>query len=640
MKVKILILSVFFIIMRLNAQVIDEGFESGDFSAYDWILSGDAEWFVSGNYSFEGEYSAQGGNIADSQTTTIEITIDFPFTGILVFAWKVSSEANYDFLRFYLDDEMLSEISGIVAWTQQGYELVAGEHNLRWSYEKDYSVSNGSDIGWLDEIVFYTEEEEFDYDLQVVGMTGANYLIGGESYTFEVTVSNNGIFNVTGYSVSLVDAQGEEYASETVYWMLPPGDERLVELIYEPEASACDTLIGMYAYGYLVTDENPDNDYSEKHDVHIIGAEGQFVSIGSDTTFTSLMPVNFTRHASICESIYFAEEISGTGAVTGIDFFNNFANPVSDIELNIWMGETELETLEEDWIGADSLQLVYSGLYDFPAGENTVNIQFDNLYEYQDGNLVLLVEKAYEEGQHSWQSNFYFSEITGEEAGRTRFSYNDLSNFDPNQLTDGILCDWVANTVFTITPVPYGHLAGYVTGTGAATIPLNSAEITIDDGLWTAVTDSSGYFMIEQIDVGMHEVLISCSGYYPELIEIEILSGELTEIEVTLEQHAENDEDELLPKSLIGKIYPNPFCPMQSRGKVRIEVNLNTDDLPALLNIYDIRGRKIKSQQITNPELVNWDGMIYNRPAATGIYFFKLTTASGREDTKRLLIIK
>jgi hypothetical protein len=45
-------------------------------------------------------------------------------------------------------------ISGEHDWTAAKFPVPAGEHVFKWSYEKDYSVSNGSDCAWLDYIVF------------------------------------------------------------------------------------------------------------------------------------------------------------------------------------------------------------------------------------------------------------------------------------------------------------------------------------------------------------------------------------------------------------------------------------------------------------------------------------------------------
>ena len=637
MRTKLLFFLIF-IPLVLHCQVIDEGFESGDFSAYNWVLSGDTEWFVTGSYPFEGDYCAQGGNVADDQETAIEIELEFAQDGILAFAWKVSSEANYDFLQFYLDNELLSQISGTVAWTQVGYELEAGVHSLRWNYHKDYSVSEGSDIGWIDDVFFFIQEEQFAYDMELVSMTGENYLTGGEEYLYEVTVRNNGEFNATGYTVSLVDADDNEFASETIYWMLPPGDERLVELTIAPEENAADTLIGLYGKVTVGTDDNPANNYSIEHDIHITGAQNHFAQIGDSENLTSQLPVNLVRNTSICEMLYYADEMDTTGVVSSIDIFNNFVSDVSDISIRIWLGETEQNSLLDGWISADSLQLVYDEIFDFPGGENILNIQLDSLYEHQGTNLVMMIEKEYEENINSWQSNFYYSEVPGIEAGRTRFNYSDQYSFDPCNMQDGILCDWVPNTVFTISPVPYGHLSGYVYDEMG--MALNGAMVSVDELSWSTESDSSGYFMIERINNGTHLFTVELDGYDAYSEEIEINSGELLEVEVYLLPESDIDVAEIAGiQASINRIYPNPFNP-GNRGDVKIELNIASEELPARLDIYDIRGRKVSSRIIYHSGKVSWDGRSGDDISASGMYLFKLISNSGQSDTARLLLIK
>ena len=71
-----------------------EDFESGDFTSFEWHMSSDVEWIITDNEPFNGVYSSRSGNIDD------------------------------------------------------------GEHILLWSFEKDGSVSSGSDCGWIDDIIF------------------------------------------------------------------------------------------------------------------------------------------------------------------------------------------------------------------------------------------------------------------------------------------------------------------------------------------------------------------------------------------------------------------------------------------------------------------------------------------------------
>lgn len=133
--------------------LIMEDFETGDFSSFNWSM-GDFPWTVIDGGSIVGEYCAKSAEISDSQTTDLTLTIDVLAADTIKFYAKVSSEANYDWMRFYIDGVKKGEWSGTVDWTEVKYPISVGVHELKWTYEKDVSVSNDSDCGWIDYIIF------------------------------------------------------------------------------------------------------------------------------------------------------------------------------------------------------------------------------------------------------------------------------------------------------------------------------------------------------------------------------------------------------------------------------------------------------------------------------------------------------
>jgi subtilisin family serine protease len=131
-----------------------EGFETGNFSAMPWTFSGNANWFVQSNTVHGGSYAAQSGDVSNNQSSTMQVVVDCGAGGEVSFWYKVSSEANYDYLQFYVDSSLKSEWAGEVGWAQYTTTVTAGTHTFRWTFDKDYSVSDGSDCGWVDDIVF------------------------------------------------------------------------------------------------------------------------------------------------------------------------------------------------------------------------------------------------------------------------------------------------------------------------------------------------------------------------------------------------------------------------------------------------------------------------------------------------------
>ena len=132
-----------------------EGFESGDFSSYDWQhSSATTAWEVVSQDPHEGQYCARSAAIGDNQSSALSITLEIHQEGEVSFYLKVSSESGYDKLRFFIDDIEKNNWSGEVPWTQASYTLTQGTHTLKWQYTKDIYVTSGSDCAWIDDIVF------------------------------------------------------------------------------------------------------------------------------------------------------------------------------------------------------------------------------------------------------------------------------------------------------------------------------------------------------------------------------------------------------------------------------------------------------------------------------------------------------
>ena len=141
---------------------ITDGFETGDFTHNEWLLSGDNPWTADDENFYEGCYSAVSGDIDDDQYSRLSLSYNFSENSTVSFYFKISSESNYDFLYFYIDDTLKAKWSGEANWKEVSYEIPAGTHSLNWHYEKDSSVSSGLDCGWLDNIVISGVVEDKD----------------------------------------------------------------------------------------------------------------------------------------------------------------------------------------------------------------------------------------------------------------------------------------------------------------------------------------------------------------------------------------------------------------------------------------------------------------------------------------------
>lgn len=92
--------------------------------------------------------------VGNSQSAVTMETVHLSAGDKLTFAWAVSSEANYDKLKFYVNGSVEEEISGeTTIWNRYEYTAPSdGNYTFKWSYEKDSSVNKGQDKGWVDDI--------------------------------------------------------------------------------------------------------------------------------------------------------------------------------------------------------------------------------------------------------------------------------------------------------------------------------------------------------------------------------------------------------------------------------------------------------------------------------------------------------
>jgi hypothetical protein len=117
-----------------------------------WTSGGNVAWLRQTAVTHDGVDAAQSGAIFDYQESWLQTTVTGP--GTLTFWWRVSSEFDFDWLRFHIDGVMQHQISGEIAWQQRSHPIPAGSHVLRWRYVKDANTVAGSDRAWVDQVNF------------------------------------------------------------------------------------------------------------------------------------------------------------------------------------------------------------------------------------------------------------------------------------------------------------------------------------------------------------------------------------------------------------------------------------------------------------------------------------------------------
>jgi len=145
-----------------------EGFESGDLSKNEWIVSGDYVPFVQSSEVYEGNYSlsflppfTEEKSLVESE---IQVSIVIPNDAFISFFRKVSGRS-VDSLSFYIDGNQVGNWTSLygysdlhsdqkdLEWSEVVRRIPAGQHTLKWKYTSTRdSQIQGADTSWLDEI--------------------------------------------------------------------------------------------------------------------------------------------------------------------------------------------------------------------------------------------------------------------------------------------------------------------------------------------------------------------------------------------------------------------------------------------------------------------------------------------------------
>jgi hypothetical protein len=211
-----------------------EDFETGDFSKFDWQFSNNEAWTMETENPYAGIFSAKTPLTQDKDTTQLIISLIVPQAGEISFYKRVSSEYNWDYFRFFIDDELMGQWSGEVEWSFESFEVESGFHTFKWSYEKDWFAISGEDCAYLDNIIlpgavgqsFLPPENlfsevnettvtlEWDYPGFNEGNPPPSGLLG---YNLTINGVFSGFTSLTTYSEDSLSAGEYQYCITAVY---------------------------------------------------------------------------------------------------------------------------------------------------------------------------------------------------------------------------------------------------------------------------------------------------------------------------------------------------------------------------------------------------------------------------------------
>lgn len=398
-----------------------------------------------------------------------------------------------------------------------------GQNSFRIAYRFE---GNSQFINWwsIDDI---TIEPWFENDMRAVSVAGNNTPSVNTQSIYQVTVQNWGSGATSNYTVKL-------FKNETILLgmlagaTLQPGQTAVFPFPWTPTANDIG-LTNLRAEVEMEGDQNNLNNQTPEFKTWVQPQSIVPVAIGNGTSLQGL-PVAMQWHHSLAQTLYFPSEVGMPGgAISGIKYFNNFDIAMPGVTIKLYLGETTATDLRAGWVDPTSLQLVFDGTVDFPAGNNDIFIQFTTPYQYQGGNLVVYAYKQ----NLDWSNNRNFYSTEAPSSARTRRAaryttpYNPLAPEQP-----GLIMNFLPNTVFFIDGSGTGAVQGNITHNNN---PLSDVRVKVLGTNLEKFSGQNGQYTVPYIYPGTYSMEFSKFSFYDKVVEnVNVSVGQTTNLNIVL----------------------------------------------------------------------------------------------------------
>lgn len=319
--------------------LIYEDFENYAFNQYNWYNDSIHPWIISNFSMWEGKYSAQSANISHGDTSVLAITLNVLADDTISFYRRVSSESNYDYLKFYIDT-LTKRWSGEQSWALEEFPIGAGIHTIKWIYAKDGSVNRGHDKAWIDFVVFPKNSfTQFDIGVMEV-ISPLSGIDLSDSETISVKLKNFGNEALTDIPVSY-QFNSHDIVTDTIRGVIPAGTTFTYDFVGTADLSNY-KVYELMVFTSLPTDEFPGNNNLNVTIENLLFIDTGIEAIlapAEDTTYSSSEEVkvlirnfgnvpisNFLVFYSVNEASAVGELVTGTIAA-GSTLQFTFAQP-------------------------------------------------------------------------------------------------------------------------------------------------------------------------------------------------------------------------------------------------------------------------------------------------------------------------
>ncbi len=582
-----------------------EDFESGTFFSYAWQFAGDFPWQIDLNEVYEGTFSARSADVASGQTSALYLDYFVSADSDLSFWLKVSSEFNFDFLYFLLDDQIVGSWTGEVPWTQFVLTVPKGNHTFRWVYTKDEAFSAGSDAAWIDLVEWPLTGVELFPELAVDAVSIIPTLNPDSTSTAVLTITNTGGEDLT-YSLTATPLGKKESARKVVRKVIRPdvpprgalakGEKDLIPTpgIVPAGSGGPDT------FGYTWTDsddpEGPIYDWVEISTVGSLAGTGDDISLGA---FDLGFPMTF--YGQMFDTV----RISTNGFLSFTSTSSPYVNPV---------------------------------LPSYSVPDNVVAPFWDDLNPSAGGEIYYWADPDADRFVVQFQDVVRYGTATTETFavilkanGSVTFQYREVSDtghctvgIENSDASDGLTVLYNNNTYLhdglAVQIFPPGFLPWVQVSPLAGIVqPGHSTPISL-------------VFDAADLALGTHLALLNIASNDPNQPVM------LVPLILTVEAASAAPDSDLPRAVQLAGAVPNPFNP-----QTVIHYAL-PDRSPVSLRVHDVKGRLVRTlveQTLSaGAHTARWDGRdARGRTVASGTYFVRLV-AGGQTRVKAMALVR
>ncbi len=369
----------------IKVGLVIEDWETGDLNEFEWQNDTESPWVIVTDEVYEGEDALRSGTISHNESTALVLEYDCIIDDSVSFYKKVSSEVNYDYLKFYIDGSVVGQWCGEDNWSRVAFFVSSGMHTFKWEFDKDGSESGGQDCAWIDLIslpVTWSMSAWAGADTYACYNTTVN-LTGSINMTdsFEWETLGSGTFSDAQSLTTVYTPSQEDYDNGSVELMLTAFDDDteisdtlLVEFVNAATLTLDETATGCFNvpmilspqiedYSSVVWSTNGDGTFEDVNTV-----EGVYIPGAADLTNGEV-----TLSLQVV-SLGGCEDVNGDVTVT--------VNDRPDVEFPEEMAACE--GVPNQWV------LTLNGVA--PWSVKIKNLDTEEVYEFESDENVLVAE--------------------------------------------------------------------------------------------------------------------------------------------------------------------------------------------------------------------------------------------------------